>query len=219
MKKTAQKLQASTQKFIEIQDIADNVVLLTSGNACSVIEVTATNFTLLSAEEQAAKIAAYGSFLNSLSFPIQIIVRNKRIDVSSYLALLDEESLKTQNKALANQIKSYRDFVKELVEVNTVLDKKFYVAISYSFLEEGISLLASSKNKSKEQIFLEAAKASLFSKLESFSAQISKIGLKTKALDKEGLIKLFYESYNEEPIQTQEIASDVKRPIIKSKSL
>lgn len=214
MKKTAQKIQASTQKFIEIQDIVESVALLNSGNACSVIEVTATNFALLSKEEQNAKIAAFESLLNSLSFPIQIFIRNKKINISSYLTLLDQEAAKTQNQILAQRIKLYRNFVKELVEVNTVLDKKFYIVVSYSFLEEGVTALQ--KNKSQEQAFLEGAKASLYSKLESLHAQITRLGLKAKTLLKEDLIKLFYDVYNADSTGIQEITDNIKNPIIKA---
>src|ERR1035437_3399966 len=81
----------STQKFIDITDIADDIVILGGGNACLVIEVSATNFALLSPDEQDAKIYAYASLLNSLSFPIQIVIRSKKIDISNYLKLLDTE--------------------------------------------------------------------------------------------------------------------------------
>lgn len=217
MKKTAQKIQSSTQKFIEIQNIIEDTVLLSSGNACSVIEVTATNFTLLSREEQDAKIVAYGSLLNSLSFPIQIFIRNRRIDISSYLTLLGEEALKTQNKILADRIKAYRDFVKELVEVNSVLDKKFYIVVFYSFLEEGVAAVSLSKNKSQEQIFLENAKTSLLSKLQSLNAQLARLSLKTKTLGKEDLIRLFYEAYNGDSAEIHDITNDIKRPIVKNR--
>ena len=73
MAKTAQKVRSTTQKFTEIEDIIDNIVLLSSGNACLIIEVKATNFALLSKEEQDAKVFAYAALLNSLSFPIQIL--------------------------------------------------------------------------------------------------------------------------------------------------
>jgi len=66
-----------TQQFIEITNIVDDIVILNGGNAALVIEVSATNFTLLSPEEQDAKIYAYASLLNSLSFPIQIVIRSK----------------------------------------------------------------------------------------------------------------------------------------------
>ena len=106
----------STQKFTEIEDIRENVVILSGGNACLVIEVQASNFALLSKQEQDAKIVAYAALLNSLSFPIQIVVVNEKIDISSYIKLLDQESQKqTSNKTLSGEIKQYRDFVKDLV--------------------------------------------------------------------------------------------------------
>src|ERR1035437_5699038 len=158
----------STQKFIDITDIADDIVILGGGNACLVIEVSATNFALLSPDEQDAKIYAYASLLNSLSFPIQIVIRSKKLDISNYLKLLDAEKVKTQNTALAKQIGLYRDFVKELVKVNTVLDKKFYISIPYSALEKGASGVKSiSKASSSQDNFIIAAKASLHSKAES----------------------------------------------------
>src|SRR5437667_61365 len=91
----------STQKFIEIKDITDTVVVFNNNTACSVIEVTASNFALLSKQEQDAKIFSYASLLNSLSFPIQIIIKNKKVDISAYLKSLDQEIQKTQNQLLA----------------------------------------------------------------------------------------------------------------------
>src|SRR3972149_765819 len=136
MAKSALKLN-STQKFIEINDIFENIVVLAGGNACIIIEVQATNFELLSVEEQDAKIYSYSALLNSLSFPLQIVVKSKQVDISSYLNSLSIEAKKTQNQALSKQIEMYKDFVAELIKVNTVLDKKFYIVISYSALEKG----------------------------------------------------------------------------------
>jgi hypothetical protein len=56
---------------------------LAGENACIVIEVMATNFAFIPAEEQEAKIYSYASLLNALSFPIQIVIRSKKLDVSS----------------------------------------------------------------------------------------------------------------------------------------
>ena len=40
--------KSSTQQFTEIEDIAEDIVLLKNGGACLVIEITASNFALLS---------------------------------------------------------------------------------------------------------------------------------------------------------------------------
>jgi len=187
--KPAQKIKATTQKFTEIEDIAENIVLLSHGNACLVIEVTPTNFPLLSEEEKYTKLYSYASLLNSLSFPIQIIVRNKKIDISSYLMLLEAET-KTKNQALATKIKQYKNFVQSVVKVNSVLDKKFYIVIPYSRLE-GITSMP-------KQAFFESIKASLKIKADSLGTQLKKLGLWSMTLNKEDLVKLFHNIYNTE---------------------
>jgi len=194
MKHAAQKIKATTQRFIEIEDIAENIVLLSGGNACLLIEVSPVNFSLLSDEEKYAKLYSYGSLLNSLSFPIQILIRNKKIDISSYLMLLEMEQKKTKNQALSEKIKQYKDFAASIVKINTVLDKKFYIVIPYSYLET----TATKRSKSS---FLESAKNALKIKSESLHVQLKKLGLFAKELNKEELIRLFHDSYNSEHSQ------------------
>ena len=147
-----QKVQSSTQKFTEIVDFVDNIVILEGGSAAMIIEITASNFTLLSQTEQDSRIFSYASLLNSLSFPIQIIIRNKRMDISSYLQELDNVASSTKNKQLANYIKYYRAFVQEMVTVNVVLNKAFYVVIPYSSLEAGAVGAAQTQLHSKSQV-------------------------------------------------------------------
>ena len=198
MAKTAQKINDTTQKFIEIVDIIDDVVLLRGGNACIVIEVQATNFALLSADEQDVKILSYAALLNSLSFPIQIVIRSKKLNVSNYLSLLEKEKNNAKNELLATQIGLYKSFVEELVRVNTILDKKFYVVISYSSLEKGFTGAGQQVGiNSSQDMFLIGAKASLHSKAESLHTQIRRLNLKAETLGKERLIKLFYEIFND----------------------
>lgn len=206
MKKSAKNPKATTQKFIEIQDIIDNVVLLTKDNACLVIEVQATNFSLLSQEEQSVKVLAYSSLLNSLQFPIQVFIQSKKIDISSYLRQLDDEVVKSQNQLLKNQIKLYKDFVAELIKINTVLDKKFYIAIPYSSLESGI-------NMGHGNFFL-SAKNKLSSKAESLHAQLRRMSLPARTLNREELVKLFHEIYNGDYEQINEIMLGAEFPVV-----
>lgn len=189
---------ASTQKFIEIVDIVDDVVVLDGGNACLIIEVEATNFALLSPEEQDAKIYAYAALLNSLSFSIQIVIRSKRLNVSNYLKLLEQEQLNTKNPNLANQIGLYKDFVTELVKVNTILDKKFYIIIPYSSLEKGVlGAREQTGISSSQSMLIVGAKAALHSKAESLMNQLNRLNLKAEILGREGATKLFYEIFND----------------------
>lgn len=182
------RVSASTQSFTEIKEIVGDVVIFEKGNACLIFELTATNFALLSSEEQDAKILAFSALLNSLSFPIQIVIRSEKLDISSYLKLLDAEVSKKSNTKFGQQIQKYRNFVQDLVKVNTILDKKFYVIIPFTHLENP-SL--SSKN------FVDSAKTALHSKASSLSSQLARLNLKSKILEGEELAKLFYDIYNE----------------------
>lgn len=211
MKSSAQNYSTSTQKFIEIIDIVGDIVIIKGGNACLVIEVQATNFALLSAEEQDAKIFAYSALLNSLSYPIQIVIRSKKLNIASYLKLLEEERLASKNPELSKQIGLYKDFVGELVKVNTILDKKFYIVIPYSSLEKGITGAKEQVNTdSSQSFFLAGAQAALHSKAESLHAQFRRLNLKAETLDKERLIKVFYEIFNDINIDSQQAEHTAK---------
>lgn len=207
MKKTAQK-SASTQKFIEIENIIDNIVYFSGGAASLVIEVTATNFTLLSKEEQDAKVASYVAFLNSLSFPIQIFIRTKQLDITSYIKLLQTQESSEQNPIVKERIRLYKEFVGNLVKVNMVLDKKFYIAVSFSYLEKGIS-------KGSSSDFQSNARAGLHTKAQAIQSQLQSLNLKTKVLLQDELTHLFYEVYNGDSIQTQQSGQNVNPAVIK----
>jgi len=199
MKGSARKTKATTQKFIEILDIIDDVVLFTSNNACSVIKVQALNFALLSEAEQNSRVLAYSSLLNSLSFSIQIFIRSKKIDISSYVNLLEQEMEKTQNQLLKNQIKLYKNFIQSLVKTNVVLDKEFYIIVPYTKLEGGIG--ATDKKN-----FLLSAKSKLSTKLESLQAMLRRMNLTARTLNEKELVKLFHEIYNEDAGKTSDVS-------------
>ncbi len=210
MKKTAQKT-ASTQKFIEIENIIDNIVFFTGGNAAMVVEVTATNFALLSQGEQQAKIASYVALLNSLSFPIQIFIRNKKLDISSYLRLLQDQEGSQPNPIVKERIRLYREFVANLVKVNTVLDKKFYIAFSFSSLEKGITAKASE--------FQSNAKAGLHTKAQGIQSQLTNLNLKNKVLGHDELASLFYEVYNGDLTHATQVGGENSFPIVRPTTL
>lgn len=217
MPKTA-KINASTQKFTEIQDISGPIVLLDGGNACLVIEVTASNFALLSKKEQDAKIYAYASLINSLSFPVQVLIRNQCVDITSYLKMLEQAEKQAQNQFLAQHIGQYREFVHQMIKVNVVLNKEFYLVVTYSPLEKGAQGAATGTKKGGEQkqILLDDAKKSLLSKAESLLTQLKRLALSAKVMQEEELVKLFYNIYNFDTLEIAQVSSDLKSPLVKT---
>ncbi len=214
--------KSSTQQFTEIDDIIDEVVLLKNGSACSIIEITASNFALLSKRDQDTKIFSYAAFLNSLTYPVQILIRNKRVDVTSYLKLLEEQEGKTTNPLLVRQIQLYRQFIHEMVKINVVLNKTFYVIVSYSPLEGGVAGVATSgKNISSRDAHIMNAQKSLRSKTEAMHGQVRRFAMSTKTLEKKDLVKLFFEIFNESAegeFDTSHVDENLKAVFVKSNS-
>ncbi len=201
------KPNATTQKFIEIENITNDIVFLKGGGACVILEVMSTNFALLSREEQDSRIISYAALLNSLPFPIQIFIRTKKLDISSYVKLLDQQANTTTNEILVERIKLYRGFVAELVKVNTVLEKSFYIVVPYSYLEKAVMGI-----KSKE--FSSDATQSLHLKAKSLHDQLTRLNLRAKTLEKEELVSLFYEIYNGTSVDPTQIIENYKMPIV-----
>jgi hypothetical protein len=220
------QIKASTQEHLEIDEIYDDMVLLKNGGAALVIQTTAVNFGLLSETEQDAIIYAYAGLLNSLSFPIQIVVRSKRMDVSSYLESLIKWEQKQANEKIRIQIKKYREFITSTIRENNVLDKRFYVVIPMFAEELGMgstSPLAFGSQKkapkySREYV-IDRAKNTLMPRRDHLMRQLTRLGLKASHLSTQQLIELFYDIYNPSVTGAQRLATRTNEylsPIVSS---
>lgn len=203
------KVVASTQEHLDIEDIRDNLVILKNGNAVMVLQTNAVNFDLLSENEQDAMIFAYAALLNSLSFPIQVIVRSKIMDISTYLFKLDEARRSQTNPAMADMINKYQNFIRNLIAQNQVLDKRFYLIIPYLDVSlAGNNPLSPKKKKTatvdKWQV-LEKAKVQLAPKRDHLRKQMARIGIRSWQLDTQQLVELFYEIYNPNVARDQKV--------------
>jgi hypothetical protein len=211
------KKTPTTQKFTQIENVIDSVVIFHGARAASVIEVTATNFALESEAEQQVQIGEYASFLNSLSFPIQILIKSRKLDISTYIKSLETEAEKSKNPLLAEHIISYKQFVENLVKKNTVLDKKFYIVIPFSSFEIGPQGAAAASGKADKKDFEEQAAKSLLSKTQTIAASLKRVNLRFKILEKNDLIKLFYEFYNNDDFQEKELGGYVNNAFVRGK--
>jgi len=195
-------LTATTQKHLVIADVTDDLALYKDGGAAIVLESTSLNFGLLSEKEQQAVIAAYAALLNSLSFPIQIVVRSKRKDISSYMKYLDEAAEKIKNPKLAPLMQSYKNFITETIKKKNVLGKRFYLVIPFSPLELGVAKSVLSLGKKGKPLpfpkkyVIKKAKVALYPKRDHLIRQAGRLSIKLKQLSTAELIELFYETYN-----------------------
>lgn len=192
--KPTSPIKASTQSFIEIEEIKDDVVLMKDYSAVVVVEVGAVNFWLLSAEEQTSMIYSYAGLLNSLSFPVQILILSKKMDISSYLDYLANKINSQNNPLLKTAIVNYKEFIKTIVKKNVVLEKRFFFVIPFSPLELGIS--GANPGSLNKEYVITRAKTSLYPKRDNLVRLLAKTGLQATVLDKQALVELFYNLYN-----------------------
>ncbi len=122
---------SSTQRYLPFSGIKENIILMKDDSARIVLKCSAINFLLKSSDEQDSIIISFQRFLNSLSFPIQIMVRSKKLDIDSYLSNLNSMALKQENNLLQEQTYEYIAYLKKLIEVAQIMRKDFYIVIPF----------------------------------------------------------------------------------------
>lgn len=194
---------STTQQHLSISDIKDDIILLKDGGGALVLQISAVNFGLLSEREQIAIISAFAQMLNSLSFSIQILIFSERLNINSYLILLDKAQKLQSNPMLSNMIINYRQFIQNTIRENDVLDKKFYVVIPLFNLELGLA--------PTRVVLQQKIKTILLPRRNQIIRQLSRVGLKAIQLNTKELIELFYDIYNGqfvESIASKPISAD-----------
>src|SRR3972149_10083826 len=201
---------ATSQDLLPIASIDGDIVLYKSGGAALVLEATALNFGLLSEKEQSAVIAAYAALLNSLSFPIQILVRSQRKDISHYMEYLTQAAKKTMDPKLAKIMEGYKLFIVDAVKKKNVLGKKFYIVIPFSPLELGLAKSFSTTMAKKEgplpfakSYVVKKAKDILYPRRDHLIRQGGRLGLKLRQITTKELVELYYNIFNPPPPATK----------------
>lgn len=198
---------ASTQNHIKIAEIHDDTVVLKNGGIRAVLSVSSINFNLKSEEEQNAIIYSYQGFLNTLEFPVQIVVRSKKLDIDEYLEKLKKIGEKQENKLLQRSTYDYIEYISKLVEYADIMEKEFYVIVPYDpfraqkknmfeqFFDNMNPSDSYSKIRQRHQEFDELKKV-LNQRVSSVKIGLENCGLKCEQLKTKELIELFYNIYN-----------------------
>lgn len=210
-------LTDSTQAYLPIAAIEEDLVLFKDGGAALVLESTSLNFGLLSDREKESVIAAYAALINSLSFSIQIVIRTQRKDVTNYIKYLDQKGLEVKGEKMQKLFVAYRNFVIETTRKRNVLGKRFFIVVPFSPFEMGVgsSFKAIGSTRSKQLPFtkdylLKKAKIALLPKKDHVVRQAARLGLRAKQLDVEQLTQLYYDVYNPK-IETVKESEEAKQ--------
>lgn len=194
-----------SQKLIDIAEIRDDVVILNDGTLRSILLVSSINFALKSEEEQNAIIYAYQDFLNSLDFPVQIIVSSRNVDIAPYLEEVRQRRQQNENELLRLQMDEYINFVAELVKTSNIMTKTFFIVIPFAVQQskregmfsrffKGVKAAAGTYTMNEPE-FLHN-RSQLFQRVEQVAIGLQGFGLRVVPLKTKELFELYYTLYN-----------------------
>jgi hypothetical protein len=203
-KKTSAKNQKnSTLEFLAIAEIRDSVAILKEQEMRSVIAVSSANFALKSYEEQNKIIGAFQGILNSIDFPIQIVLQSRKLDLNTYLDKLKQLEYQQKNDLLRVKMQEYVSYIESLLNEYNIMNKDFYVVVGFEPIKVKDDILTQIKKvfqpvkyiKQDREEFLNNRKQ-LMSRVDNVASKLSSLDLKTEVLNTEQLIALYYNSYN-----------------------
>ena len=204
----------STQAYLNIEEIHDGIVILKNGGMRTVMLVSTVNFALKSEEEQNVTIYGFQNFLNALSFPAQIVMQSRRLDLSAYISKLKEIEKSQPNQLLRIQTADYIDFIEKLLQVANIMDKKFFVVVPFepigikkSGVFEKIKTAVTGRPSKREILEFERNKKELLQRTEIIAQSLGSMGLRAVQLSTLELAELYYGSYNPEASLSQKITS------------
>ncbi len=194
---------APSQNLIEIKEIKNDTIYLKDGGLCKILMVNSINFDLKSEIEQDLILENFKNFLNSLDFPIQILIHSRKTNIENYINLLKKRILEETNELLKIQIEDYINFITDFVKENDIVSKKFFLVIRYdpTIIESKSFIFFKKQKKSEETDLTDQQKLEqLEERVITIKSGLDQIGLNYYELDNESLIELLYNIYNPEII-------------------
>ena len=205
-----QKGPISTQNTLLFSEMRENMIIMSDGSFRAVVECESINFDLMSSREREGIEFSYQNFINSLYFPIQVLIRSRRVDIGPYLDRLAEIRRNQDNMLLNVLMDDYMDFIDILAQEANIMDKSFYVVVPYypvgeenAFKQQTKGLFNSFFSGKKEatvtkidQVTYTKAKDEIKNRIDSVMNGLFQMGVKSWQLNTRQLGELFYTSYN-----------------------
>jgi hypothetical protein len=194
MRRNANRRLASAQELLPLDDIVDGVLCLRGGDYRAVLEAQSVNFALKSEVEQEAIMAGYRAFLNSLTYPIQVVVRILPTDVEAYLAGVRGRFGGRGGEALRRLALDHEAFVRRLGRERTLLERRFYVVVPAglegTFERRGIRWHWQGTPRNIRQN-LDAAARQLAFRCQELTQALASFGVAARRLDTEEMVQLW----------------------------
>ena len=199
----------STQSTLQLSEVRDNMVIMIDGSMRAVVSCKSINFDLMSDREREGVEYSYQNFLNSLNFPIQILVRSQRVDIGPYIEKLIGSRRTQDNMLLGVLMDDYINFIDILSQEANIMEKSFYIVIPYfpggdaaNLIEQGKGFFGKLFAKPKNTVTridtaaYEKAKNDIKNRVDNVISGMFQIGVQSAQLDTKSLGELYYNFYN-----------------------
>lgn len=192
------------QQFVPVKEVRDGIVVQKDGSLCMVVLVSSINLSLKSYDEQRATLMQFQNFLNTLDFPIEIVIQSRRYDIRPYILTL-QNRLKEQTEPLLQvQTREYIQFIQSFTDQVNIMRKSFFVVIPYIppilSQQKGIAKVFSFFNKTNTATQtvsdFEEQRSQLEERVSVVEQGLSRVGLRVAQLGTEEVIELLYKTFN-----------------------
>lgn len=195
----------ATQEFVPIKEVRDGIVVLKDGGLRAIVLANSTNLSLKSAEEQKATILQFQAFLNTIDFPIQIVIQSRRLDIRPYLLLL-ENRIKVQTEPLLKiQTKEYMEFIRNFTDTTNIMTKSFFVVVPYTpnqldqkggFFSKFFSKKTAAMEREAKTADFEEKRSQLDQRIGVIEQGLARCGIKSVELGTEEVVEVYYKVFN-----------------------
>lgn len=224
--KEAKDLRASTQNHLMFTEIKDGIVVMRDGSLRMVVLASSLNFDLKSPQEQDSIEFAYQGFLNGLHFPVQIVIRSRRLDLDKYIEGLEVKQAAEENPLIAGLMEDYIYNIQGLLEQVNIMNKEFYVVVPY-YVEmaakkkdnAGSKLAGLFQNNTDsiqtDEVY-EQRKRDLIQRTNLVAQGLAQLGVRAAVLGTQEVIELFYTAYNQEEAISQNLTevNEMTTPVV-----
>src|SRR3989344_6363736 len=118
-------LSNSMKSFIGINDVTDSYILNNKNQRIVLLEVQPVNFNIKGDEEKEVIIQSFQKFLNSIDFPVQILIASENISLEDHFNVLKNKLRNDFNKLFND----YKNFINNSISVNEIKNRKFYIVV------------------------------------------------------------------------------------------
>jgi hypothetical protein len=210
----------STQSTLQLSELRDGMVIMVDGSFRAVIACKSINFDLMSEREREGIEYSYQNFLNSLTFPVQILVRSQRVDIGPYIEKLINTRRSQDNMLLGVLMDDYIGFIDALAQEANIMEKSFYIVVPFfpqgdaaNLVEQGKGffgkLFARPQNNITkiDKAAYQKAKDEIKNRVDVVVAGMFQIGVQSVQLDTKALGELYYNFYNPDTSVNQPLSN------------